>query len=179
MAFNDIFRNFDDFLIDRIFQPIMDRMEAFRDSLKPWTVGESCIQIAILLQLAATGWYFRTLHFGFDVILSLLEVVCLGLFLLIVQAHNRKWKPRLGHMPHWRNAYRFLRLWCFALTVQTTLSTLPGIWHHPGDLLSQYALITYTLSYFFMACTSGGNLSKQRKTAPSGLLPAPSSNNNP
>ncbi|MCX5616826.1 hypothetical protein NQF87_07560 [Bombella sp. TMW 2.2559] len=141
----------DDFILDRLFQPVADRMP---ESMSAWSIGINFELGSVILQFACIAaplaLYGGSLS---ESVQSVLILLCSVVLFIGFQRFRPLVRPNT--LNPLRPLMRSLRLVCLAFLVYETISVLVSpaspsmwLWNRLG-LLSQLAFVT---GLYFMAC---------------------------
>lgn len=141
----------DDFILDRLFQPVADRLP---ESVSAWSVGINFELGSVILQVACL--FAPLVIYGASISESVESVLVL-LCSIVLFIGFQRFRPlvRPGTLNPLRPLMFSLRLICLAFLVYETISVLVSsaspsmwLWNRLG-LLSQLAFVT---GLYFMAC---------------------------
>lgn len=141
----------DDFILDRLFQPVADRLP---ESVSAWSVGINFELGSVILQVACL--FAPLVIYGASISESVESVLVL-LCSIVLFIGFQRFRPlvRPGTLNPLRPLMFSLRLICMAFLVYETISVLVSsaspsmwLWNRLG-LLSQLAFVT---GLYFMAC---------------------------
>ncbi|MCT6854935.1 MULTISPECIES: hypothetical protein [Bombella] len=168
----DFLKAIDDFILDRLFQPLVDRLP---EETSAWNIGISFELGSVLLQvvclLAPLLLYGATLGESVEAILVLL---CSIMLFIGFQRFQTLVRPNM--MNPLRPMMYSLRVVCLGFLLYETISLFVGaakpqmwLWDRLG-LLSQ---LTFVVGLYFMACQMpppGARQARKRRTVIKGVV---------
>lgn len=172
MALSDLPTRLDDWILDSVYQPILDRLGSWLP--EPVKLGEHLLAFAgIFCTFACLFSFIQDNLIG--TVFNVWFLLMLALGFLGVKQINQMDRPRLGFMSPWRPILFTARFFSLCLLPLNGLMLWLEIRHRDlGAFFNSIAFLTYVQALFVLSCRSGGHLQRNRKsvnlwgTAPKG-----------